>query len=58
MQGVDCRDAPDYWRTQAETYAPDAIVVVLGAWDVFDRDDPQLGRLEVGTAEWRACPRT
>jgi lysophospholipase L1-like esterase len=54
MQGIECEDAPDFWRTEAEGYDPDVVVVVLGAWDVLDREDPELGRLEVGTERWRS----
>jgi hypothetical protein len=53
-EGFECDDAPDFWRYQVERVPTDVTLVVLGAWEVFDRDDPDLGRLAVGTAAWRA----
>ncbi len=53
-EGFECDDAPDFWRYQVERVRTDVVVVVLGAWEVFDRADPDLGRLEVGTPAWRA----
>jgi peptidoglycan/LPS O-acetylase OafA/YrhL len=52
-EGFECDDAPDFWRYQVERVPPDVVLVVLGAWEVFDRQDSQRGRLEVGTPAWR-----
>jgi hypothetical protein len=51
--GFECDDAPDFWRFQVERVPTDVVLVVLGAWEVFDRQDPDLGRLDVGTPAWR-----
>lgn len=43
---------PERFAAFVEGYDPDAVVVLIGAWDVFDRE--VLGRwLVPGTPEWR-----
>jgi hypothetical protein len=33
----DCRRGPERWRADVATARPDAVVLVLGAWDAVDR---------------------
>lgn len=48
--GDDCADQPSYWQEGAEEVVPDVVVLVFGAWEVYDREiDGQ--RYEVGTPE-------
>ncbi len=46
-----CDKWPEEWRSGVETFRPNVVAMVIGAWEVFDRE--VNGRtLKVGTPEW------
>lgn len=49
----ECQTWPTEWHEGVTTFRPNLAVVVVGAWEVFDREvDGRL--LKVGTPEWRS----
>jgi len=53
-QPVPCPEMAGVWRAWAERVDPDVVVLVSGAWEVYDRELPGGRRLEVGTPAWAA----
>ncbi len=51
---VPCAEHPERWRATAADADPDVVVLVLGAWEVYDRLLPDGTVLRVGTEPWRA----
>jgi peptidoglycan/LPS O-acetylase OafA/YrhL/lysophospholipase L1-like esterase len=47
-----CEDWPNRWAADVRTFDPDVAVIMIGAWEVFDR---KVGDrvLAVGTPEWQ-----
>jgi peptidoglycan/LPS O-acetylase OafA/YrhL len=50
---VPCAAAADLWLYWATETDPDVVVLVLGAWEVYDRRLPGDVDLPVGTRRWR-----
>jgi peptidoglycan/LPS O-acetylase OafA/YrhL len=50
--GASCDGAAAFWAARVAAESPDVVVLMLGAWEVYDREDPALGRLDVGSPGW------